>query len=177
VQVPALHNLKRSLDLSKLRTTAAVNTSFGGEGGGSTTNASARRYDNLRKKTVDNKFLQIQIQCSSALDKQGFREVSTAIQNLRNSMTTTVSGGGSPVAALNNFNPLTKKKQLRNSYDGFKYMSLKRGEPVIEVDAQNNGESEHIEEEGNGFRRHDASSILSPTYVKMIRDSVFKDQV
>lgn len=92
-------------------------------------------------------------------------------------MTTTVSGGASPVAALNNFNPLTKKKQLRNSYDGFKYMSLKRGEPVIEVDAQNNGDSVVIEEEGNGFRRHDASSILSPTYVKMIRDSVFKDQV
>jgi hypothetical protein len=56
-------------------------------------------------------------------------------------------------------------------------MSLKRGEPVIEVDAQNNGDSVVIEEEGNGFRRHDASSILSPTYVKMIRDSVFKDQV
>jgi hypothetical protein len=44
------------------------------------------------------------------------------------------------------------------------------------VDAQNNRESVEMEEEGNGFRRHDASSILSPKYVKMIRDSVFKDQ-
>ena len=80
-------------------------------------------------------------------------------------MTTTVSGASSP----SNINPLTQKKQLRNSYDGFKYMSVKRGQPVIEIDgAQLSKDGE--EEEGTSFRRPDASSILSPTYVKMIRD-------
>ncbi len=87
-------------------------------------------------------------------------------------MTTTVSGGNSPIASQ--INPLTQKKQLRNSYDGFKYMSVKRGQPVLEIDAQLMKEGE--EEEGTSFRRPDAQSILSPTYVKMIRDQVFKDQ-
>ena len=50
-------------------------------------------------------------------------------------MTTTVSGESSPLNLITG-NPLSQKKNLRNSYDGFKYMSLKRGQPVIEIDAQ-----------------------------------------
>ena len=84
VQIPALHQLRRSLDLSKLRATGVLSTS----GGGSSQPSVSNRQDPMRR-SLDNKFLQIQIQCSSALDNSGFREVQTAIQNLRTSMAST----------------------------------------------------------------------------------------
>ena len=57
-------------------------------------------------------------------------------------------------------------------------MNVKRGHPVEVLDSQNLDKETVVDyEEGqSSFRRHDPSSILSPTYVKMIRDSVFKEQ-
>jgi hypothetical protein len=77
VTVPPLGNLRRSLDLSQIRTPGnLLQTPVSVTNGG---NSSNRKRVDPRKKTVDNRFLQIQIQCSSALDKQGYRHVSTAV--------------------------------------------------------------------------------------------------
>jgi hypothetical protein len=37
----------------------------------------------LKKLIADNKYLQIQIQCSSALDKSAFRQISSAMSGAR----------------------------------------------------------------------------------------------
>ena len=47
-------------------------------------------------------------------------------------------------------------------------MQVKRGVPV-------DMHSENSEEKTGGFKSQDPSSILNPSYLKMIRDQVFKD--